>query len=55
MYQQDFTLKETLMWLRERNTQLLVKWICHQVNGGENVQQILEFSTPALPGSWANC
>jgi hypothetical protein len=55
MYQQDFTLGETLIWLRERNTQLLLKWICHQVNGGANVQQILEFSTPALPVSWANC
>jgi hypothetical protein len=54
MYQQDFTLGETLIWLRERNTQLLLKWICHQVSAGANVQQILEFSTPALPVSWAN-
>jgi hypothetical protein len=55
MYQQDFTLGETLIWLRRQNTQLLLKWICHQVNRGANVQQILEFSTPALPVSWANC
>jgi hypothetical protein len=46
---------ETLSWLRERNTQLLLKWICYQVSAGANVQLILEFSTPALPVSWANC
>jgi hypothetical protein len=55
MYQQDFTLGETLNWLRERNTQLLLKWICRQVNDGATVQQILEYSVPALPVLSANC
>ncbi len=48
-YPQDFTLGETLNWLRERNTHLLLKWICHRVNDGATVQQILEYSAPALP------
>lgn len=55
MAQQDFTLGETLRWLRERNTQLLLKWICHQANAGANFQQILGFSTPALPALCTNC
>jgi len=54
MYQQDFTLGETLNWLRERNTQLLLKWIWLQVNDGATVQQILEYSAPALPVSSVN-
>lgn len=54
IYQQDFTLGETLRWLWQRNTQLLLMWICHQVNGGANVQQILECSAAALPVLSAN-
>ena len=54
-YQQDFSLGETLNWLRERNTQLLLKWICRQVIDGATVQHILEYSAPALPVLCANC
>jgi len=54
MYQQDFTLGETLNWLRERNTQILLKWVCHQVIDGTTVQQILDYSAPALPVLVAN-
>jgi hypothetical protein len=55
MYQQDFTLGETLKWLRERNTQLLLKWVCRQVIDGATVQQILDYSAPALPVLSAYC
>ncbi len=54
-YQQDFTLGETLNWLRERNAQLLLKWICHQVKNGATTQQIQVYSAPALPVLSAIC
>jgi len=55
MSQQEFTLGETLNWVRERNEHLLLKWIFHQVRDGATVQEILECSAPALPVWSANC
>jgi hypothetical protein len=53
--QQEFTLGETLNWVRERNEHLLLKWIFLQVRDGATVQEILECSAPALPVWSANC
>lgn len=53
--QQEFTLGETPNWVRERNEQLLLKWIFLQVRDGATVQEILECSAPALPVLSANC
>jgi hypothetical protein len=53
--QQEFTLGETLNWVRERNEHLLLKWIFLQVRDGATVQEILECSAPALPVLSANC
>jgi len=54
-YQKDFSLGETLNWLRERNKQLLLEWICLQVRDGASIQQVLDCSAPALPVLSANC
>jgi hypothetical protein len=54
-YQQDFSLGETLHWIREQNEHLLLKWIFLQVHDGATVQEILECSAPALPVWSANC
>lgn len=54
-HQKDFSLGETLNWLRERNKQLLLKWICLQIRDGASNQQVLDCSAPALPVLSANC
>jgi hypothetical protein len=55
VYQHDVTLGETLNWVRERNEQHKLHWICRQVGRGASAEQILACSTPALPVWSANC
>jgi hypothetical protein len=54
-YQQEYTLGETLNWVRQRNEHLLLKWIFLQVCKGETFQNISNCSAPALPVLTTNC
>jgi hypothetical protein len=49
IYQRDFTLGETLRWLRERNDRQMLVWICCQVADGATASQIQSHLAPALP------
>lgn len=55
IYQSDFTLGETLIWLRERNEMTKLCWIHRQSIGGASVQHIYLRLAPALPVLSANC
>jgi hypothetical protein len=55
IYHHDVTLGETLNWVRERNEQHKLNWICRQVGRGASAQHIQACSAPALPVWSANC
>jgi hypothetical protein len=48
IYHRDFTLGETLRWLRERNDRQKLVWICCQVADGATASQIQSHLAPAL-------
>jgi len=49
VHQQDFTLGETLRWVRERNDGQKLAWICRQATDGATALQIQSHLTPAFP------
>ena len=48
-YLKDFTLGETLAWVRERNEMHKIIWVCRQASAGTTPQSIQAYLTPALP------
>jgi hypothetical protein len=48
VHQRDFTLGETLHWVRERDESQTLVWICRQVADGATVQQIRPYLAPTL-------
>jgi len=55
IYAQDVTLGQTLCWVRERNEQHSLDWICQQAASGSSSKQIKAHLLPALPALGANC
>jgi hypothetical protein len=55
IYSREFTLGETLQWIRERNDWHQLNWICRQVSHGATPPQIQGCLAPALPLLSANC
>lgn len=55
IYQQDFTLGDTLSWVRKKNEDQLLTWICRQAANGATIQQIQARLLPALPALGTNC
>ena len=55
VYHHDFTLGETLAWVKERNEMHKLNWICRQASAGATSQYILPFLAPALPVFSPNC
>ena len=53
--QQDFTLGETLNWVRERNEWHRLNWICRQVAHGATAQHLQASLAPTLPILSMNC
>jgi hypothetical protein len=54
-YAKDFTLGETLAWVRERNEMHKLNWICRQASAGATSQCIQAYLAPALPVLNVNC
>lgn len=55
IYLKDFTLGETLAWVRERNETHMLNWICRKASAGETAQSIQSYLAPALPALSVNC
>jgi len=55
VYQQDVTLGQTLCWVRERNEQHCLDWICRQTQNGVPAYQIRAHLAPALPTLGVHC
>ena len=55
IYLKDFTLGETLAWVRERNEMHKIIWVCRQASAGTTPQSIQAYLTPALPVLSVNC
>lgn len=55
IYFKDFTLGETLAWVRERNELLKITWVCRQASAGASPQSIQAYLTAALPVLSVNC
>lgn len=55
VYLKDFTLGETLAWVRERNEMHKINWVCRQASAGATAQSIQAYLAPALPVLSVNC
>jgi len=55
IYQRNFTLGDTLNWVRERNEMHTLDWICLHAVAGANQQTIRARLAPALPVLSVNC
>lgn len=55
IYLKDFTLGETLAWVRERNEMHKIIWVCRQASVGATPQSIQAYLTPALSVLSVNC
>ena len=55
IYQRNFTLGDTLNWVRERNEMHTLDWICLHAIAGANQQTIRARLAPALPVLSTNC
>lgn len=55
IYNQEFTLGETLAWVRKQNEMHMLTWICRQAAAGARPQQIKIHLEPALPVLNVDC
>ena len=55
IYKHDFTLGETLAWVRDQNDMLTLNWICRQASVGAAPHDIQPYLAPALPVFSVNC
>jgi hypothetical protein len=55
IYSQDFTLGDTLAWVRRKDEDRLLDWTCRQAANGATFQQIRSHLLPALPTLDPNC
>ena len=55
IYKHDFTLGETLAWVKNRNDMHTLNWICRQAFAGAASHDIQPHLAPALPVFSVNC